>query len=227
MAGWQRNHVTLTTGEHVRYSLKQRAGSPVYFVHFVGPDGRRLERSTGAAKKPDAVGAAHRLILEEYRQIVPSAESVPWEAARTKLTAAMTADGKRPKTVKGYLETLDKLVAMFPLAKGPADVTDRMAGDFKLRYAATRYVKKKKLGEGEVAPEYKRGLKSLDSRVRTLKAVFSWFKDLRLVEANPFEHVTGPDLDRHEVKYVRPGDVNDFFAWLDARWPGWAMPRLR
>jgi hypothetical protein len=32
----------------------------------------------------------------------------------------MEADGKRPRTVGGYIETLDKLLAMFPLAKGPS-----------------------------------------------------------------------------------------------------------
>ena len=47
----------------------------------------------------------------------------------------MSADGKRPATVKGYLETLDKLVLMFPVAKGPADVSAQMAADFKERYA--------------------------------------------------------------------------------------------
>jgi integrase len=226
VGNWQRNHVTLLTGRHVRYSLKQRPGSAVYFLHFAGPDGKRLERSTGTTKKPDAVGAAHRIILEEYRQVAPSAETVPWAVAGAKLVEALTADGKRPKTIAGYVETLDKLTGMFPLAKGPADVTDRMAGDFKVKYAATKFVRKKNLGEGEAAPEYKRQAKSLDSRIRTLKAVFTWFKNLRLVDANPFAGVTGPDLDRHEVRYVRPGDVTDFFGWLDGRWPGWAMPGL-
>jgi integrase len=68
--------------------------------------------------------------------------------------------------------------------------------------------------------------KSLDSRIRTLKAVFAWFKHLRLVDANPFDKVELPELDRHEVKYVRQGDISAFFAWLEERYPGWAMPRL-
>jgi integrase len=33
-------------------------------------------------------------------------------------------------------------------------------------------------------------------------------------------------MDRHEVKYVRQGDVDDFFVWLATRFPGWQMPEL-
>ncbi len=138
----------------------------------------------------------------------------------------MKADGKRPKTVKGYVETLGKLIAMFPRAAGPADVTDRMAGDFKTKYAAGQFSRKRKVREGEAAPAYDRKAKSLDSRIRSLKAIFGWFKSLRLVDTNPFAGVTGPELDRHEVKYVREGDVQAFFDWLEARYPGWAMPRI-
>jgi site-specific recombinase XerD len=228
---WQRNYVVLTTGDRVRYALykrndDRRVDADTWLVRFRGKDGRRAERSTGATKKPDAVGAAHRIILEEYGQAVPTSETVDWDAARAKLREAMEADGKRPRTVGGYLETLDKLTAMFPLARGPADVTDRMAGDFKTKYASGRFSRKKNLKKGEQAPAYRRKTKSLDSRVRTLKAVFSWLLRLRLVESNPFEKVEQPELDRHEVKYVRQGDVDAFFGWLDERYPGWAMPRL-
>jgi integrase len=69
-------------------------------------------------------------------------------------------------------------------------------------------------------------MKSVDSRVRSLKAVFRWFLGMRLVDANPFEKVTPPELDRHEVKYVPEADVQAFFAWLEGRFPGWAMPRM-
>jgi integrase len=223
---WQRNHVVLATGERVRFTLLERAGSPVYFVRFRGPKGNRLERSTGAAKKPDAIGAAHRIVLEEFQQVAPASERMPWNTAREKLRDALEADGKRPKTVTGYLEMLGKLTDMFPLAQGPADITDRMAADFKVKYGRGRFVRKRNPKEGEAAPEYARRTKSLDSRLRTLKAVFSWFKSMRLVDANPFEKVEAPDLDRHEVKYIRQGDVTAFFDWLEGRFPGWEMPRL-
>lgn len=222
---WQRNYVVLRSGDRIRYSLQQRDGSDVYFVYFKGPKGRR-ERSTGAVKKPGAIDAAHRIIREEYEEIAPTSETAGWEAAKAKLREAMKADGKRPKTIKGYEETLDKLIVAFPLAKGPADVTDRMAGDFKVKYGGGTFTRKRVLQEGEQAEEYERKMKSLDSRIRTLKAVFGWFKGLRLVDANPFDDVAPPELDRHEVKYVKEGDVSHFFQWLAERFPGWAMPRL-
>jgi integrase len=130
------------------------------------------------------------------------------------------------KTIKGYTETLGKLIALFPRAAGPADVTDKMASDFKLKYASGKFARKRIVKQGAAVPTYARRPKSLDSRIRTLKAVFGWFKSLRLVDTNSFGSVTGPELDRHEVKYVREGDVADFFAWLEKRYPSWAMPRL-
>lgn len=220
---WQRNYVTLATGQRVRYAFVQRAGSDVYFVRFRSADNRRLEKSTGQRKKPDAIDAAHRLILEEYGQVAPSSEKIDWEAAKEKLTTAMQADGLRPRTVGGYVETLDKLIEMFPLAKGPADVTDRMAGDFKARYASGRFTRKKNATQEDTRA---RKAKSLDSRIRTLKAVFGWFLKLKLVNGNPFEKVDQPELDRHEVKYVRQADLGKFFKWLAERFPGWRMPVL-
>jgi hypothetical protein len=130
---WQRNYVVLPTGERVRFALFVRPDGGAYLVRFRGLAGTRLERSTGAMKKSDAIMAAHRIILEEYQQVAPPGEQVPWAKARERLRSALVADGKRPATVKGYLETLGKLSAMFPLAKGPADITANIAQDFKER----------------------------------------------------------------------------------------------
>jgi site-specific recombinase XerD len=223
---WQRNYSVLKTGERVRYSFVQRGGSDVYRVRFKGRLGKLVEFSTGCTRKVDAIGEAHRLILEEYGQIAPAAERMPWEEARLRLKEAMLADGKRPRTVSEYLKSLKHLAAMFPLAKGPADVSDRMAGDFKTKYANGRTVRKKNLKRGEQATAHKRRPQTLDSQLRMLKAAFTWFRKLGLVEANPFEKVGLPELDRHEVKYVRQEEVGEFFGWLDERYPDWAMPRL-
>ena len=223
---WQRNYVVLPSGERVRYSLLQRPESQVYMARFQSPSGGRSERSTGCVKKPGAIEEAHRIILEEYGQIDPATESVSWDVASQKLREAMLTDGKRPRTVMGYLETINRLKDVFPSIKGPADVTDRMAGDFKTKYGRGKTVSKRKLKPGERPVTYARESKTLDSRLRTLKAAFGWFKQLRLVSANPFESVALPDLDRREVKYVRQADVGEFFDWLEERYPEWAMPRL-
>lgn len=222
---WQRNYVTLRDGDRIRYAFVQRPGSDVFFVRFRSLDGRRLEKSTGQRKKVDAMSAAHRLILEEHAQVVPSSETIDWDAAKAKLRTAMEADGKRPRTIDGYVETLDKLMAMFPRAKGPSDVTDRMAGDFKEKYASGRFTRKRKKTETDEEGQARKA-KSLDSRIRTLKAVFGWFLQLKLVNDNPFEKITGPELDRHEVKYVKQDDLGAFFRWLIERFPDWRMPVL-
>jgi integrase len=224
--GWQRNYVTLKTGQRVRYALYQRPGKDVYYLRFKSMHGGRPERSTGCARKVDAIEAAHRIILEEFGQVAPTSEKVTWEVARAKLKETMEADGKRTRTIKAYLETLTRLQEMFPLAKGPADVTDRMAGDFKTRYANGHTIRKKNLKEGEQAKTHKRCPETLDSRLRMLKAVFMWFVRLQLLDANPFEKIELPELDRHEVKYVRQGDIGHFFDWLTERYPGWRMPHL-
>lgn len=213
----QRNYVTLRSGERVRYTLSQRSDSPLYFVHYVGPGDKRRERSTDATKKPEAMEAACRIIQEDYEPAVKPEVTggVGWEAARAKLTEAMQADGKRPATIKGYMETLTKLTAMFPALRGPGDVSEHTAEAFKVGY-----------GSGKKATDEARKKKSLDSRIRTLKAVFGWFVKLRLCAFNPFEKVEQPELDRHEVKYVKEADIAAFFEWLEKRYPGWAMPRL-
>src|SRR5262249_60341 len=123
-------------------------------------------------------------------------------------------------------KSLKALARIFPLAKGPSDISERSARDFKIKYAAGRTVRKKNLKPGEEAPAHKRRPETLDSQLRMLKAAFMWFVKLGLVEANPFEKVELPELDRHEVKFVRPEDVGDFFSWLEKRFPAWAMPRL-
>lgn len=222
---WQRNYVTLKSGARIRYAFYIKADSPAYCVRFRGKDGRYVRLSTGQVKKPEAIDEAHRLIREHYEEVAPTSATVSWNVAKEKLRAAMVADNKRPKTISGYEETLDRLIAMFPLAKGPADITDRMAEDFKRKYANSTFTRKP-AKKGEIVPVYVRTPKSLDSRIRTLKAVFGWFQQLRLVDANPFAKVAPPEMDRHEVKYVKQEDLADFLAWLEGRYPGWRMPQL-
>ncbi len=222
---WQRNYVTLRSGERIRYAFFCHSQSPAYWVRFRGKDGRYVRLSTGQVKKPAAIEEAHRLVREHYEEIAPSSEAMPWHAAIDKLKAAMTADNKRPSTIRSYEETVNRLIEVFPLAKGPAAITDRMAGDFKTKYASGTFTRKP-ANKYEQVSIYARTTKSLDSRIRTLKAVFGWFKQLRLVEANPFAKVEQPEMDKHEVKYIRQDDLDHFLGWLEGRYPDWRMPHL-
>lgn len=200
---WQRNYVQLPSGERIRFALLDRGG--VYSVRFEAPDGRRVLRATGQSKKPAAIDEAQRLIFEEYNQKAPSNEVVDWSMAENRLAEAMTADGKRPRTIEGYIETLRQMVKCYPNAKGPADIKD--GEDFKRAYTG-------------------RAPKTLHDRIVSLKAIFGWFKRLKFVEANPFEDVTAPKLDRREIKYVRGEDIDQFLIWLAKRYANWKMPEL-
>lgn len=216
---WQRNYVVLPGGERIRYALSERVDGEGtgYYVRFRAPDGKRVKRSTDSTKKADAVGEAHRIILDEYGQAAapkPKTLRSTWEEAEERLREEMEADGKRPKTIKGYLETLKKLKGMFPGLRGPSDVTDAEAAQFKTKYSLGKW-------RGE-----KPSPKSVDSRLRTLKACFAWFQRSKLIDKNVFEDVSLPKLDRHEVKYVKPDDLDHFDAWLAERWKDWDMPRL-
>lgn len=43
---------------------------------------------------------------------------------------------------------------------------------------------------------------------------------------NPFENVEQPEMDKHEVKYVKQEDLIDFLTWVEGRYKGWRMPQL-
>lgn len=223
---WQRNYVVLPDGEQVRFALIELPESDAYYVRFKDASGRRVKKTTGHSKKPDALAEAQRIILKEFDAEPVSSEAVDWEVAKSKLRDAMETDGKRPKTIAGYIETLGKLISVFPRAEGPADISEKMAEEFKGKYDRGRFTRKRVLAEGETAPEYSRKKKSLDSRIRSLKAIFGWFKKLRVVEENPFEGVESPKMDRHEVKHVSEDDVAGFFEWIEERYPDWPMPRM-
>jgi len=224
---WGQNFVILRNGERIRYALFEKEGTPFYYVRFKGKDGRYVKPSTGCARKIDAINAAHKIILDHYEETLPARiENVTWEQAKEKLTEAMLADNKRPKTIKGYIETLDKLIAMFPQTTGPGNMSEFLALQFKVKYANGTFSRQPKKREDDIVAEYGRKTKSLDSRLRTLKAVFGWFIDLHLMEKNPFENVEQPEMDRHEVKYVKAEDLTHFFTWLEGRYAGWRMPHL-
>ncbi len=58
-------------------------------------------------------------------------------------------------------------------------------------------------------PPSRSGGRDYRSRLRTLKAVFGWFVEMHLLEGNSFDNVEQPELDRHEVKYVKPEELID------------------
>ncbi len=221
----QRRFVVIPEGPNVRYTLLVRPGGETFYVRFVGPDGSREMTSTGRTREPDAGERAHQIIREKFNATVATSETVPWEVAEARLAKAMEAENCSSVTVCGYLGTLRQLKTLFPMAKGPADVTDRMASDFRERYGQTAFTRKRKLKEGEIVPTYQRKAKSSQTRIRSLKAIFGRFAKMKLVAANPFAEISLPKVDR-EVKYVSTDDINNFWAWVEDQYGDWEFPQL-
>ena len=95
-----------------------------------------------------------------------------WDVAKDKLSQAMQADNKRPKTIQGYIETLNRLIELYPETRGPGDISEFKALEFKVKYANGTFTRQPRKRQDDVIAEYARKTKSLDSRLRTLKAVF-------------------------------------------------------
>ena len=57
---WQRNYVTLRSGERVRYAIYEHPQSPALWVRFKGKDGKYARLSTGQTRKADAIEAAQK-----------------------------------------------------------------------------------------------------------------------------------------------------------------------
>lgn len=188
-------------------------------------DGRRREKWTGAARKPDAVAAVHRLILEEYRQVAPSAGTVPWEAAQGQLHAR----GLRSAAQDALRLPGDAREAEGPVPTGPlAGRRDGPHGRGLQAGVRRRDVHPQADTQGGGGhPAYARKGKSLDTRLRTRRAMSNHFLTMSppLVGSNPFAGVTPPKLDL-DVKYVTRADEGSVFAWLGACHEAWGMPKL-
>lgn len=88
-------------------------------MYFKNRQDKRVERSTGETKKRAAQDEGERIIADAYGQRAERTKGIEWQSAKEKLEKALKADQKRPKTINGYLETLNKLIAIFPDSTGP------------------------------------------------------------------------------------------------------------
>src|SRR5436305_10994104 len=95
--------ITLPDGRRVKCGLKKRPRDRYWVAVFVGPDGRRVERSTGVTKIAEAPEAAVGLVRQEY---APAAAPVPhvtaWPDVIATLERHWRASGLREDSVKRY-----------------------------------------------------------------------------------------------------------------------------
>lgn len=201
----------LPDGRPVKFLLQQRVGrDPVYQVRFVGPDKRRVERSTRCANLKAARNTACRIIREEYS---PKSKfpNIPWDEAIAKMSAVMKAQNLRERSIEAYLAILGTLRKVYPISRGPTDITEAFAKQFKL----TR--QQKSLSPRTVA-----------GNIGNLSIIWGkWFRDeLGILDHNPWDTVELPKLDKPTPHFIEPEEEQAFLGWLSKRWNGWRLPVL-
>jgi integrase len=219
--GRQAQHVhRLNDGTEVGYSLTERPGG--FRVRFLGPDGKRVERSTAHKTKSKAITAGQDIIEEVYRPAAPvEPAKSSWDAALADLDR--TPD-LRPDSIRGYRTAVKSFRKIFPEVASPADVTPALAHQFKLRYQSEEYAR----GNASDAKTYKRSPTSCTSYLRCLRSLWKkHFKPLGHVKDNPWLEVPYPNAPRGKrVRVPAEETVAAFFEWLEKKHPGWELPRL-
>lgn len=219
--GRQARHThALPDGTEVGYSLTERPGG--YRVRFVGPDGNRVERSTGCQTKAQARQAATTIIAEAYRPVMPAEPShATWETVLVELDR--TPD-LRPESIRTYRTAVKVFRKVLPEVAGPADVTTALAHRFKREFLAGGYAR----GKASDAKTYKRSPTSCTTYLRCLRSLWSkHFRPLGLVTDNPWLDVPYPNAPRGKrVRVPEEEEVTAYFQWLAGKHPGWELPRL-
>lgn len=195
----------------VKFLLQQRDGrDPFYNVRFVGPEKRRVERSTKCANLKGARDVACQIIREEYTP-KSTVANIPWDEAVTKITAAMKAQNLRERSIEEYLAVVRTLRKVYPILRGPADITEALAKQFKL-------VRQQE----DLSP------RTVAGNIGNLSIIWAkWFRDeLGILDHNVWDAVELPKLDKPTPRFIEPEEEQAFLTWLSHRWDGWRLPVL-
>jgi integrase len=192
----------------VRYSLKRRSPSPFLFLCFVGPDGRRLEKTSKVCTEKRAHEVAPGLIQDEYTEAA-GPPAVTWDEAWAHVERAARGDNVRPGTLDVYKRALATVREAFPGLKGPAELTDGLARQWKASRAA------------QVGP------RTLVNNLQALHSLWGkWWGKAGIVSDNPWEGIEAPTVEKKEPRRVEPAEEQRFLDWLLARYDGWRLPYL-
>jgi integrase len=188
----------------------KREGCSFYFAYFRGPNGERLEKTTGETAKHAAVDAAPPIILDVFK---PQAANLSWDEALTLLREHMRAKNLRPTSIKQYEWCIGTLRRVYPKSKGPGDITRAMAQTYVVRRMRN--------------PDKRLSPRTVQGNVGNLSIVFGhWLRDvLKVVDADPFAQVEPPKADKKPPRVISADEGKAFFAWLDKTWH-WRLPLL-
>lgn len=212
---------TLRTGERVPYSLAKRG--KVYVLQFPDRAGLYLRKSTGKTSLAEALEATPNLVLKEWDPDTVKPSASAWDAVAEKLQATMNKNANRERTAKDYISTLSVLRATVD-TKGPADVDDAKARQFRDEFLGSTYTRSNKKG----ATARPRSPATFNAYLRKLKSIWDkWLiADLRLVTRNPWDHVAKAQTDGSNPSVPDEAVFVAFLRWVRDRFPGWDLPNL-
>ena len=208
---------TLPDGRVVGWGLKTRRG--ILRVQFQGPDGTRLEISTGCTRRADAYTEAAKIVLRTYDPTVPVANpgKLSWAQAAAYIRATPDLS---PESVRNYTLALAVIRKHYPTTKGPGEITPALAERWKREYLSGTYTKT------PGGKEYRRSPVTCTTYLRTLRSLWSkHFK--RSVAANPWREVDYPNEPRRKrVKMPADLTIAELLTYFKTRYPNWETPLL-
>lgn len=212
----------LSDGRNVSGSLKLRGR--IYRIQFAHPTekGKWIEATTGVSKVTgysDAMKAAAKIVLKHYAPTLPTDPlKATWEEAMQDVSEHSDL---RERAFEVYTSILNVFRSIITDSQGPADVTIETAKLFKQKYQSTPFKRSNKEG----AKGYKRSNKTVENAIRRLSSLWEKLRP-KYVKANVWEHVTRPTVPKTKPQVPTEDEVQNFFKWLDTRYPEWKLPRL-
>jgi integrase len=178
---------------------------------FVGPDGRRVERSTSETNAKAAADAAAVVLREEYAGSRSPVTDLSWDAVMERLVEAWQGNNLRAESIKRYRSALSVLRSVCPKSRGPLDITEADAVHYKHQRAK----------DGKAPITIAEGINCL---------CFLWnrwlMRELKLLIRNPWADVEKPEVDDPDPAIVTGDQIGAFQKWLDEEFPGWRLPHL-
>ncbi len=119
--------------------------------------------------------------------------------------------------MEAYTSRINVLREIIPVTKGPHDITVEVAKRFKHLYSTGTFTKSNKPG----AKKYKRSSVTVAITIRLLSCLWNHLIPIGLASANPWESVTRPVAPKSAPTAPTESDIDQFFAWVDAK--GWEL----
>ncbi len=202
------------TDVKVSCSLKKRGD--IYRCQFPDPDtkGKYREVSTGRRTEHEAWVEAAKIVNEAYRPTIrATAKNVTWEIVLEELP---TEADLRSRSVEMYCEAVANL-KKYVATKGPGDITEEKAKQFRREYESKPYTKSKKEG----AKEYKRSPQTVYNALHRLCCLWTHLAKMKYANSNPWKAVPRPKVPKTTRTIATEEEFGKLFAWVDAK--GWEI----